>query len=429
MTEIFNELWEIDQANNGLCVSARMEDGCWNNPSADIFIDEQNKYTRGEDQAPNPLFFNVNEEKLNSKTYQAFINLLDNYLINPIDREDDLYSNQQELEEINAFLDAILATPVMNKAYEYINQDLNFSIEPENFKSELIKIWFELYNNYYNDYEVLDCSGFEHVFVGEGSSKSSTGIGGYHYWLKFFLDEVNGRVDFKGYNYYKSQQPEAGSKNPYVVTLSMDWVTNDSRNGLVVRSKDQGGFFVGISPEGQMAIATVLYYKSLKENTIFLAGTRLPCVINGHEYELVMYRETTQNGVNNNGFHIRSFYPKYVKPETQIYTGDGQQGMIKITKALINPSGHDLGNEWFELANQSKERVDLTGWKVVNKLEESYDLHGSIDPNKSLIVYPVSNSFKMTNKNGIIKLINKKEEVITQVEYEKVQKNEILYFN
>ncbi len=430
---IYEELWDLDQRENGMTVSCRDQSGKWINPDADILVEEQNKYTRGTDKAPNPLFYHVNEEKLQGETYTKFISLLDNYLINPFDLEDDLNSNRTEIIEIREFLNRIIRTSVMDRAYEYITGELGESFTIDIFKTELIRIWFELFDNYYNGNKTPGCSGFEHVFVGEGKKNDKSGIGGYHYWLKFFLDETEGTADFKGYNYKGSQVPEMGSSNPDITTISMEWLTNDSRKRASLKRKDLGGFFIGLSPEGQIAIATVLFYESLNNSGNFTGGTDRKTVIKGQLYSLVMYRETPLNKKNNSGSKIRSFFQKYLKPESQeehsSNYSENTTNRITISKALINPSGYDSGKEWIEINNNSKNRISLKDWKMMNKLKEIYKLEGEIDPNKSIIIYPSDKSFKLTNKSGIIKILNGNNKVETEIKYKNPKINEILFFS
>ena len=44
---------------------------------------------------------------------------------------------------------------------------------------------------------MCDCSGFEHVFVGE--TRGDTEVIGFHNWIQFYLQEKAGHVDYQGY--------------------------------------------------------------------------------------------------------------------------------------------------------------------------------------------------------------------------------------
>ncbi|MEQ8382059.1 MAG: hypothetical protein RH949_06785 [Coleofasciculus sp. A1-SPW-01] len=75
---IYQLLWEHDE--NQFSVSPRNSSGDWENPNADILLDEQVKAAgqREIDLATHPLFHTVNEAKLFDKdrTYSSFIQLL-----------------------------------------------------------------------------------------------------------------------------------------------------------------------------------------------------------------------------------------------------------------------------------------------------------------------------------------------------------------
>lgn len=165
---IYQELWNIDLEHNGCSVSAKDKDGNWIIPDADILIDEQDEATKEVDQAPDPLFSFVNPDKLDLPTYQALKALFNNYVINVRLSEDSLGDNEVEDAEIEEFLDIILETEVMKRTQTYISDTLNLNDEAENFKSELKRIWFEIYTNHFNNIPIPFSSGFEHVFVGEG---------------------------------------------------------------------------------------------------------------------------------------------------------------------------------------------------------------------------------------------------------------------
>lgn len=54
-----------------------------------------------------------------------------------------------------------------------------------------------LFRVFFLNYNSLDSSGFEHVFVGE--TKSGAEIVGFHNWIQFYLQEKNRHLDYKGY--------------------------------------------------------------------------------------------------------------------------------------------------------------------------------------------------------------------------------------
>lgn len=60
------------------------------------------------------------------------------------------------------------------------------------FKEYVRTIWFGLYPR---DGKNLGSSGFEHVYLGEFKK----GISGFHSWLRFYKEELGGRMNYLGY--------------------------------------------------------------------------------------------------------------------------------------------------------------------------------------------------------------------------------------
>jgi len=394
--EFYEELWNLDQQNNGATASARSINGGWINPDADILVDEQYEAAgKNMDVAPNPLFYAVNEEILKKETYESFIKLLNNYLIHPNNSEE---YNDEEITEINKFLNCISKTNVAEWALAFLNENLdNDSIkqildfikspnknklDKSDFINLIRVIWFDIYTNYFDKKATPNCSGFEHVFVGEGK-ESNDGIGGYHNWIKYYFDENGGRVDFKGYN-YDNNYSEEGTENPYVATIQFTWYIKDIFGNKVERKfKDKGGFFVGLSPECQIIMGTVLYIESIAG---LFTGTNRNVEINGEKYRLVLYRETVNNP--NDGMRIRSFFPIYLYPsnkldDTSNYEVMINEGNIKILTAYLHPRRSDRGRGWIEVYNNSAEVISLNNWKIVDSHGKEVNLEGLIEPNKT----------------------------------------------
>lgn len=450
--EFYNELWNLDQGNNGFRVSGRDTDGKWKDINAGILLDEQYEAAgRRKDIAPNPLFFKVDERKLKSENYTSFIDLLNNYIVNPKYKEDKIDNHDVEDIERNIFLDNIMKTRVIERTLEFINETvkteilekiLSFIDEPvkselteNDFKKYMEKIWFDIYINRYGREEKLYCSGFEHVFVGEGKGDNNNGIGGYHNWIKFYYDEKNKRVDFSGYNYVKNKKntslEKQGANNPYVATIQMTWTPKDIYGRSMKRKfKSQGGFFVGISPECQFAMGTLLQVESLNwENK---KKTNRQAEINGHIYDLVIYSETAERGKENEGMRIRSFFPKYLGPKDILYLQKyykiiTNENDIKIIASYLNPTNADRSKGWIEIDNLSSKTLSIDGWKLLDRLKNETILEGNISPNKTrrLMIYEESFSF---NKDGVVELKGIDNNTIAKIQYHDVPVGKTLYF-
>lgn len=318
MKDIYQQIWNCDR--HKFLVSPRDDNGEWLDPGADILLDEQVaafgrrdflKDTASHiDLARKPLFHRVNDHKLeNISTYASLIRLLDNYRF---DNQRGEIVTRLDKTEIEEFIAQILPTEPIKIAREYIQQQLN--IRCDRFAENLKSIWFDLYTNYFGEVSVKGASGFEHVFVGEGKydyddlpDRISGGISGYHSWIKFYLDEKQQRVNYLGHNY--DLQGNIGVENPYIVTLQMLWQECDHRLNLTVELfKKKGCFFIGTSPECEIAMGTVAYYESLV-NYKFKQKKRRT-TINGALYDLTLYRNIQQDGSRGN--YIRSFYPIYL---------------------------------------------------------------------------------------------------------------------
>lgn len=437
---IYDRLWEADE--NRCSVSVRQPDGSWTDPKADILLDHQVKASgdKWTDLAVHPLFHKVNESRFSEPSYQAMIAMFDNYVVNYRDPED---FTPKEEGEISNFLDSLLNTQPMKLAYQYVTEGLGKPMSEEKFKQELRIIWFEPYTNYFGNDVVEYASGFEHVFVGEGKFNPRGGpgwgqISGYHNWVKFYLDESKGRVNFLGTQYKLPGVSEV--LNPHVVTLQMTWTLDNMAGDPVAQLfKSRGGFFVGVSPECDMALGTVAYYESVQNLTV---NERRSVSIQGGNYNLVMYRETTRN--NQRGKHIRSFYPEFrsgdfsplprpgsmpvVRPITDTQE---QMGPVVISAVLPNPSGSEVEGEWVELENISSDSMILNGWFLTDKLGRQKMLEGALSANETKrfsVRTPSHQSMQLGNSGGQIVLYQADGEMIASVFYRKTSSDQVINF-
>jgi poly(U)-specific endoribonuclease len=447
MIDIYQRIWESDK--NGCSVSPRQGVDSWENPQADILLDVQVQADgkRNIDLATRPLFHKVNEEKFDLPTYASFIKLLNNYVANYRTTE---IVDEEEKREIDNFIDTILPTEPIKIAREYVNEELGENLSEQQFRTRLQRIWFELFTNYYKGKSTHFCSGFEHVFVGEAKFDANFRItrdrtptlgeiSGYHSWIKFYKDEKVRDVNFLGYKF--DLQGNQGPDNPNVVTLQMLWNLTDM-NGKVIAQlfKKKGGFFVGPSPECEIAMGTVAYYESIHNK--FKKDDRRLTTINGANYNIVLYRSITQEG--SRGEFIRSFYPEFLgsdgkqEPEiddTVVVPVDEikNDGAVVIVAALPNPQGVDgARDEWVELKNVTNESIDLTGWEMRDKSARPEPLRGTLAPNeiKRFFVSRSSpNSMQLTNKAGFISVFNQQSDLVAAVNYSRANDGEILRFD
>ncbi|XP_067667898.1 uridylate-specific endoribonuclease-like [Haliotis asinina] len=181
------------------------------------------------DSAAGPFFRYVNEAIFSRPTFSRLIPLLDNY--NPNIGESESLTSAQ-WAEINSFLDEVLATSVMQKAYNYLLNE-GKTTGTADFRDLLKELWFNLYPR--SSSGPIDSSGFEHVVVGEYKN----GVSGFHNWVQFYQEEKTNTIDYKGY---------VSRSNPEIVGAQFTW------NG---HRKSKGSFFVASSPEFDMAIYSI----------------------------------------------------------------------------------------------------------------------------------------------------------------------------
>ncbi|KAM4678308.1 poly(U)-specific endoribonuclease-like [Discoglossus pictus] len=270
LSKLFNELWDADI--NRLT------------PGKDYRISLQGKAgyvpagsNQARDSASYPLFQYVDESQLkNRKTLAAFVSLLDNYEMSTGVAE---VVTPEEIAENNKFLDAILETKVMKLAHEYLVNKNMSKPSIKDFKSQLYSIWFQLYTREYG--RGHDSCGFEHVFVGE--SKRGKEITGLHNWIQFYLQEKRNTIDYKGFvaRQYKNRPDE----DDQVLNLQFSW------KDMV---KPVGSSFIGVSPEFEFAVYTIIFLKSQEKTTRE--------VVRVEEYQLEIV-------VNRHGRYIGTAYP------------------------------------------------------------------------------------------------------------------------
>ena len=316
MNDIYQQIWNSDR--HKFLVSPRDNTGAWLDPDADILLDEQVKaFGRADlDLAKHPLFYHVDRAKFDrSPTYQSLFDLLDNYRF---DNQKSEIVTHAEKAEVDRFINDICETEVIDLAYEYLRQQLKVKLDRLIFKTQLKYIWFSLYTNYFGDFPIRDASGFEHIFVGEGKfdysneSHISGAISGYHSWIKFYLDERQNKASYLGHNY--ALEGNIGVDNPYVATVQMRWQDIDkSKNMPIELFKKRGCFFIGTSPECEIAMGTVAFYESLANYKF--RDERRSIAINGAKYDLALYRNIKPDSTR--GDRIRSFYPIYLGCEEQ----------------------------------------------------------------------------------------------------------------
>ncbi|XP_035677297.1 poly(U)-specific endoribonuclease-B-like [Branchiostoma floridae] len=226
---------------------------------------DKNRFEKGRDYKINlkdsgkgaKLFSYVDVKKLaNTPTYQAFLQLLDNYESETSVPEE---VTAGKINKSRAFLNRCLETDVMKKAHSFL---LSKGLAPQGykkaFKEKLYDLWFELHSRKGQDGTRRDVSAFEHTFVGETCGGQ---VIGFHNWVQLYEEERQGCLR------YKRCKPQACDDR--IITIDFTWDNNN---------KTFGSFFLGTSPEFELAIYTVCFLarpkKSNPETLVILGNKR-----------------------------------------------------------------------------------------------------------------------------------------------------------
>jgi len=194
-----------------------------------------------EDCSPNPLFKSVDPAVETLPVYAALAKLFDNYNPSPSQGEDHTLQEQEEEQDL---LEEMMRTDVMRTALQFLVDRGVFTGSDQDWKDYLYKIWFKLYDRAFR--ETLGSSGFEHVFVGECCKGGD--VGGFHGWYHYYLLERRGDINYLGH----WDQASFGTDMMLGGGISLTFTWNGTQ-------KPYGSFFVGTSPELEMALYTVCF--------------------------------------------------------------------------------------------------------------------------------------------------------------------------
>ncbi len=169
-------------------------------------------------------------------------------------------------KEINAYLASIENDPVIQHALKITNT----SIE------DLKLNWFGA------------GAGFEHVICGE---MKSTSVSGYHWWYKFYSDELAGRTKIQG------SIDHVTDNDIYTGRFTWD---PDGNGPLPTLKKSKGGFTIGNSAQVILALGHIAIETARRNGGNAPSAVQFDANINGHAYTWQLY--TFDNT-------IRSLYP------------------------------------------------------------------------------------------------------------------------
>lgn len=412
--DIYQQIWDADQSGNGV---KPILAGTGDAPETG-YVRVVNTDGPGTPAGDLKVLSKVVIPEHKKTTYDLVRALFDNYVLD--EREAEV-ETPEERAEVHELLEAIVDSAPMQVARAYISEETGTPVSRDRWYATLTEQWFRRFSQSGD----RDLSGFEHVFVGEQEGPK---VQGYHFWYKYHLDDgLASRIDrnrFPGFKddrilYLRGQYKDGQEHFPESVTISYRWDAPDY-DARTTRplTKPIGGFFVGCSVEGLMAMGAVRAHR----------GARAPkeAVINGARYDMKLFLDQSQR-------FVRTFYPVYLGPaaerpfggtteETPRETPRIVSGAVKIVAALVNPMGHDEGNETVTLVNTGIDTISLDGWFLVDKMSNRIGIKDvTLAPGMATTILLPRNSVQLSNKGGEIRLVDRAGATTHLVTYSKAQ--------
>lgn len=212
-------------------------------PTVDYRLDVQDRTEAySHDAASQPFVAYVADDVWDRPTFHLFKKLLDNYTAET--GVPEVVSSEEREEEDN-FLTAICETPVIQFVFAWLRENADLSCSDfSDFAAYLKGIWF----HHYSRDASRDSSGFEHVFCGELDDGKVKGL---HNFVQVFIEEQRGHFNYLGYLDIRGEpHGDPPADNQQLITIRFEWLQE---------TKPCSSMFVGVSPEFEFALYTLLY--------------------------------------------------------------------------------------------------------------------------------------------------------------------------
>ena len=420
MAGIYQEIWNADQNQNGVDAILDTENGSQEKG----YVKVNSTLNQNSDIELRVLTdVHIPEHKMH--TYEMCRKLFNNFtLAEPMPE----FDTPEERQEVHDFIATILETEPMEVARTYIERESGSTITRERWHNTIIEMWFRRFSSG-GDPEL---SGFEHIIVGE---QEKSKVQGYHFWWKYYLDDgFAKKVDdgipvFSGLTddritYHGSKQKAEQAQFPESVTISYRWNAPDyEKMAMRPLFKKIGGFFVGCSVEGLIALGTIRAHKGIRAPRI--------AVIEGARYDMKLFHSP-------NGQHIRTFYPMFLGA-ADLSDGSDRNGgrgdiiippvdsadtsrSVRIVAAMVNPGGHDVGFEKVTLVNVDPIDVKLENWSILDKNGKVHVIgNTTLKAGEFFTIRLTGENIQLSNKGGEIVLVNEAKNEVHRVSYSKAQ--------
>jgi len=407
MSDIYQQIWDADQAGGGVKPILHGTAGDAEAGYVAVLTEASG--------ADHRILPDVKIPAAKQRTYDLVRALFDNYALDEPDPETE---TQKERQEAHDLLEAVVDTPPMQVARDFVADAVGTAVSRDRWYAILTEQWFRRFSMG-GDPEL---SGFEHVFVGEHQQSK---VQGYHFWYKYWLDDgLAGTIDrnrLPGFRddriqYERNLAKPGQNAFPESVTISYRWDAPDyDRGALRPLVKPIGGFFVGCSVEGLMALGTVRAHVA--------AAAPKTAVINGARYNLKMFRSPDDK-------NIRTFYPEFVGPAGPPVNPPLNPpvvppvvgGPVRIVAALVNPVGVDHDRETVTLINTGASTVDIGGWVLVDRNRQSYAIPAqTLAAGTATTLQLPRNPIQLSNRGGEIRLLTPAGATAHVVQYSRAQ--------
>ena len=101
---------------------------------------------------------------------------------------------------------------------------------------------------------------------------------------------------------------------------------------------------------------------------------------------------------------------------------------VSISALLPNPPGLDAGNERVTLRSAAPQVVPLSGWKLVDRAGNIFELSDQIDPASELDIALAADSMPLNNTGDEVRLVAPGERVVSTVRYDSAASGQVLQF-
>ncbi|MGH1053382.1 hypothetical protein [Bacillus cytotoxicus] len=301
---IFNEIWQADMNENGLIPLIKGVSDDEKSEERGYVIVNLNPFPEGSETNSRDRQVNVLEEvyipESKSPSYELLEKLHDNYKWRHNANDT---TPQQEIDEVNEFLNFVITKQPMRIARDVAieKEKITPDASDEEWINFLKFMWF-------HQYEGNSTSVFEHVFIGEQGGRLAERhripgrreykLGGHHSWYHYYKNdgpyEITEEEDVIFFLKHVEVNRSEISDKAEVITVQYEYNAKDDQGSMVL-FKETGGFFVGLSAEGLLAMGTVGFLDG-REN--------FPIRINNETYDLTVWRTTDEHR------YPRTFFPR-----------------------------------------------------------------------------------------------------------------------